>query len=159
MQQVVIWGHRAVGAAIGILIMGTLARLSGEQLAQVPFVTSIMLVMALPDSDAASPRCVFFGHLGSAVAGLTALGMVGPGDYGSALAIGMALFVMIATRTVHPPAGMDAYLIALNGLPAVWVLSPVLTGAAILVVYSQIWQWLEKQLVAWVNKVNSPGNP
>ena len=74
-----------------------------------------MLVLAVPESEAASPRCVILGHFGSAVAGYTALAMMGPGDVTSAVAIGMALFVMISTRTLHPPAGMDAFLIGLNG--------------------------------------------
>jgi hypothetical protein len=42
-------------------------------------------------------------------------------------------------RAVHPPAGIDGFLVPLLGLPARWVLSPVLVGAVLLAVFARLW--------------------
>ena len=72
------WVYRALGAGIAIAIMEVLARLAGEPLSRVPFVTSIVLAMALPDSDAAHPRAIIGGHVLSSGCGLLCLWIAGP---------------------------------------------------------------------------------
>ena len=62
-QSAATWVYRALGASIAIGIMELLAGLAGEALWRVPFVTSIVLVMALPTSKPAQSRSIVGGHL------------------------------------------------------------------------------------------------
>jgi CBS-domain-containing membrane protein len=146
--RALVWVSRALGAGLAIAIMELLARVAGEPLARVPFVTSIVLVMALPSSEPAEPRAVIGGHLLSAACGLICLWSIGPGGAASAAGVGLATFSMIAFRAIHPPAGIGAFLVPLYQLPAWWLLSPVLAGALLLTVYAKLWQKAERWLAA-----------
>jgi CBS-domain-containing membrane protein len=145
-RQVLIAFYRALGAGIAIGIMEILAYLAREPLVRVPFVTSIVLAMALPDSEPAQPRAIIGGHLMSCVAGYLALFALSPGEGASALGVGLSTLLTIATRTLHPPAGIDAFLIASYGLPLDWTLNPVLIGALILTAFALGWRSLERRL-------------
>lgn len=146
MQQIAVHVYRATGAGIAIALMEVLARFAEEPLSRVPFVTSIVLVMALPDSEQARSYAVVGGHMLSCVAGLLAVWMLGQGDAACALALGLALFLMLMTRALHPPAGINAFLVAYFALPASWMISPVLVGSLFLVGYKRVWWKLERWL-------------
>lgn len=146
MQQIAVYLYRATGAGIAIALMEYLARVAEEPLSRVPFVTSIVLVMALPDSEQARPYAVVGGHMLSCVAGFAALWMLGSGDTACALALGLALFLMLMARALHPPAGINAFLIAAYGLPLSWAISPVLIGALFLVGFKRAWWQFERRL-------------
>ena len=133
--------------------MEALAALGGEPFVRVPFVTSIVLVMALPDSDGARPYAVIAGHVLSCAAGLVALAALGPGEKTAAIAVGLAVLAMLAARALHPPAGIDAMLVAAHGLPAAWLVSPVLAGAVLLVAYAALWSRLEHAVVRLAARV------
>jgi CBS-domain-containing membrane protein len=139
---------RASGAAVAIAIMELLAAFASEPLARVPFVTSIVLVMALPSSEAAHPRAIIGGHVLSTACGFACFWLLGPGEASSAAGVGLATFCMIAFRAIHPPAGIGAFLVPLYQLPVSWLLSPVLTGALLLTGYAQLWQKAERWLIA-----------
>ena len=128
--------------------MEMLARVAEEPLSRVPFVTSIVLVMALPDSEPARSYSVVGGHMLSCLAGLAAFWMLGSGDAACAVALGIALFLMLIARALHPPAGINAFLIAAYGLPVSWVISPVLVGSLFLVGYKRVWWLMEQRLRA-----------
>jgi CBS-domain-containing membrane protein len=138
--------YRAVGVAIAIAGMELLARHSGEKLSQVPFVTSIVLVLTLPDSEASRPYSVLVGHAAACLAGLATLLVVGPGVVAGASGVGLAGFLMLALRAPHPPAGIDAFLITVDGLDARWVVNPVLIGCLLLVIFSRGWRWGEQAI-------------
>jgi len=139
LRTVLVWLYRALGAGAAIAIMELLARVGHLPLAQIPFVTSIVLTMAAPDSEPAHPYAVIAGHLLSCVAGFAALWCLGPGEAASVVGVGLAALLMLAARATHPPAGIDAFLVAWLGLPLSWVLSPVLVGALLLAAFSRLW--------------------
>jgi CBS-domain-containing membrane protein len=146
LQQIAVHLYRAIGAGIAIALMEVLARVADEPLSRVPFVTSIVLVMALPESEPARAYSVVGGHMLSCVAGLAAFWALGSGDAACAVALGLALFLMLMARALHPPAGINAFLIAAYGLPLSWAISPVLVGSIFLVGYKRIWWQLEQWL-------------
>ncbi len=146
-QSATIWLYRALGASIAIGMMELLAGFAGEALWRVPFVTSIVLVMALPASKPARSRSIVGGHLLSGACGLLCYWMFGPGETSSAVAVGVATFAMIAFDVVHPPAGIGAFLVPAHQLPAHWLFSPLLAGALILAVYSKLWQLGERRFI------------
>jgi CBS-domain-containing membrane protein len=108
-------------------------------LSRVPFVTSIVLVLSVPDSEPAHPYAIIVGHLASSIAGLAALWCLGSGQTASAVGVGLAALLMLALRAVHPPAGIDAFLVAGWGLPVSWLVSPVLVGAVLLALFARVW--------------------
>lgn len=157
MEAYLVWLHRALGAGLAILLMEVLAHAVGEPFAQVPFVTSIVLVMALPDQPAAKPYAIVAGHVLSALAGYAALSLLGPTETASAIAVGAALLVMVAARAVHPPAGINAFLVPTHDLHLSWILSPVFTGSLILVAFAVMWRSLERLIVRrWVAPNKTP---
>ena len=139
MRQVAVWVYRALGAGAAIAIMELLARVGHQPLVRVPFVTSIVLTMAAPDSEPAQPYAVIAGHLLCCAAGFAALWCLGPGETASAVAVGLAALLMLAARATHPPAGIDAFLVAGIGLPLSWIVNPVLIGVVLLVAFSRLW--------------------
>lgn len=138
-REIVLWTYRAVGAGLAIGVMELLAGSIGEPITRVPFVTSIVLVMALPTSEGAQPRAIIGGHMVSGLCGLLCSMLLGFGDLPPAIAVGLATLAMIGLRVVHPPAGVNAFLVPLYQLPAVWLLKPVLAGAILLAAYSAVW--------------------
>jgi CBS-domain-containing membrane protein len=137
--QLIRWLYRAIGAGVAIAIMEALAKLGHHEAARVPFVTSIVLALAAPESAPARPYAIVAGHLLSSLAGVAAVICLGPGDTASAVAVGLALLLMLACRALHPPAGIDAFLITEFNLPPGWIINPVLIGAVLLAVFSRLW--------------------
>jgi CBS-domain-containing membrane protein len=146
LRELPVLAYRAAGCAIAIAIMEWLSTYAGEPLSRVPFVTSIVLVMMLPRSEAAQPFAVLVGHASACLAGFAALWLAGAGAAASAVGVGLAGFLMLLLKAPHPPAGIDAFLIAGHGLPLAWLLSPVLAGCILLVVFAQAWRWGERAL-------------
>jgi CBS-domain-containing membrane protein len=143
LQQAGRFLYRAAGTATAMALMELVAGYGGEPLWRVPFVTSIVLVTTLPHSEASRPYAVIVGHLISCLAGLASLHMLGPGNAATAVGVGLAALGMLAARAPHPPAGIDAFLIAANGLTLRWVVSPVMVGCVLLVAFSQGWRATE----------------
>jgi CBS-domain-containing membrane protein len=146
LQLIAVHLYRAIGAGIAIALMELLARAAEEPLSRVPFVTSIVLVMALPEAEPSRAYSVVGGHMLSCVAGLAGFWLFGAGDLACAVALGLALFLMLSARALHPPAGINAFLVAAYGLPVSWVISPVLVGSIFLVGYKRVWWQLEQHL-------------
>jgi CBS-domain-containing membrane protein len=61
-------------------------------------------------------------------------------------AVGLAALLMLIARATHPPAGIDAFLVAELGLPTSWFVNPVLIGALLLVTFSRLWAFGEHRL-------------
>jgi CBS-domain-containing membrane protein len=112
----------------------------------VPFVTSIVLTMGMPDSRPAQPYPVIAGHLLSSASGFAVLWALGPGEVSSAIAVGLAALLLAGCRAMHPPAGLDAFLVAGLDLPTSWIVNPVVVGAVLLVGYSRLWALGERRL-------------
>jgi CBS-domain-containing membrane protein len=97
-----------------------------------------VLLYGAPKSPLAQPRNLIGGHVLSALVGVTVrLILPGPPWLVCALAVALAIAVMHATGTLHPPGGATA-LIAVTGGPKIvalgylYVLFPVLSGALVM---------------------------
>lgn len=114
----------AAGGSVAIAAMEYFAARSTVPLMAVPFATSIVLVLGSPEVEAAQPRVLIGGHLISTVVGLVVLFLAGPTPWAAALAVGLAMVAMHATRTFHPPAGIDPLLVVVNAMPWTFLLVP-----------------------------------
>jgi CBS-domain-containing membrane protein len=129
----------AAGGAVAIGAMEGFSAFSQFPLASIPFATSIVLVMGSPDALPAQPRALVGGHLISALVGLLVLQVTGPHAWAAAVAVGLAIVAMHATRTFHPPAGINPLLIVINALPWSFLVVPVAAGAALLAAFAFLW--------------------
>ena len=129
----------AAGGAVAIGAMEYFAARNTIPLMAVPFATSIVLVHGSPEVDAAQPRALIGGHLISTMVGLLVLWVAGPTPWAAALAVGLAMVAMHATRTFHPPAGIDPLLVVVNAMPWSFLLVPVAAGALALALFAYAW--------------------
>jgi CBS-domain-containing membrane protein len=129
----------AAGGAAAIALMELLSMRANYPLFAVPFATSIVLVMGMPETEAAQPRALVGGHIVSTIVGL-AVGLVaGPSPWAAAVAVGLAMAAMHVTRTFHPPAGIDPLVVVVNSMGWSFLLAPVAAGACLLAVFAYAW--------------------
>ncbi|AWZ02641.1 HPP family protein [Rhodobiaceae bacterium] len=120
--------HAGLGGALAIGLLGLLMHLSGSALLMAPLGATAVLVFGLPDSPLSGPRHVMGGHALSMSIGLLCLfgvSFVAPGSgalpaplattLAAGVGTGLAIAGMLATRTVHPPAGANPLLLMFSG--------------------------------------------
>lgn len=137
-----VWLAVLAGAAGGSVAIGAMEYFAARNtmpVMAVPFATSIVLVLGSPEVEAAQPRALIGGHLISTVVGLVVLYLAGPTPWAAALAVGLAMVAMHATRTFHPPAGIDPLLVVVNAMPWSFLLVPVAAGALALAAFAYAW--------------------
>ncbi|MEJ1166159.1 HPP family protein [Variovorax sp. CCNWLW186] len=111
---------RAVGgAAIGLLITALLCRWMAEAAGIsiwliAPMGASAVLVFAVPASPLAQPWSVIVGNTLSTLVGIACVRWVPDAAWAAALAVGAAIGLMFATRSLHPPGGAAALLAVLT---------------------------------------------
>jgi len=103
-----------LGASVGIGLIAFLSNASGNALLMAPLGATAVLVFGLPQSPLSQPRHVVGGHALSMIVGLICFFIIGNGVIAVGVASGLALGLMLATRTVHPPAGADPLLLMLT---------------------------------------------
>lgn len=122
-----------LGGALAIGAIAFLADASGHALMLGSFGASCVLLFGFPDSPFSQPRNVLGGHLLASFIGLAFLALFGAHWWSMALAAGTAIAAMMATRTVHPPAGSNPVIVMLLTPGWDFMLTPTLIGALILV--------------------------
>lgn len=151
-----------IGAFVG---MGIIAYLQYNAFPKEDFVfligsfgASCVLVYGVIQSPLAQPRNLIGGHVISAFVGVTAAKLFPDTIWlASAVAVASSIVLMQITKTLHPPGGATA-LIAVTGSPAIlklgywYVLSPVLSGALILLIVALIFNNMTKHRQYPTNK-------
>lgn len=122
-----------LGGMLAIAAVGWLSVVTDQPLIMAPFGASAVILFAIPTLPAAQPRNVIGGHLVAAVVGLIALELFGNTWWAMALGVGTAIALMLATRTVHPPAGANPILIAFSDADWSFLWMPAGVGAVVMV--------------------------
>ena len=114
------------------------------------FGASCVLVYGVIQSPLAQPRNLVGGHLVSAIIGVSIQKLLPELIWVAApLAVSLSIVFMQITKTLHPPGGATA-LIAVTGsaeikdLGYLYVISPILSGALILLIIALIFNNLTK---------------
>ena len=110
-----------------------------------PFGASMVLVMAVYDSPLAKPKNLILGHILSALSGVIIFYLLGNTFISLGLGVALAVFVMMMTNTVHPPAGANPIIVILTGQSISFVFLPVAVGAIIIVVFAYLYNRLLKR--------------
>ena len=133
-----------IGSFIAIALIGYFTKTYDNLLIMGSFGASCVLLFAFPKSPFSQPRNVILGHFISSLIGLLFLHFVGNDYISMALALALAISLMIATRTVHPPAGSNPIIIFLLGASWDYLIFPTLIGSIILVIVSLFYNNLYK---------------
>jgi len=131
----------------GFLAISVVAGLAGSlemMLVLGSFGASCVLLFGFPDAPFSQPRNLVAGHFLSSLVGLTFLTLCGPTWWSVALAVGTAIALMMATRTVHPPAGSNPVIVFLIQPGWDFLLFPTLAGALLLAVVALIYNNLSR---------------
>ena len=107
-----------------------------------PFGASMVLVMAVYDSPLAKPKNLILGHILSALSGVIIFYLLGNTFVSLGLGVALAVFVMMITNTVHPPAGANPIIVILTGQSLNFVFLPVAVGAFIIVAFAYLYNKL-----------------
>ena len=110
-----------------------------------PFGASMVLVMAVYDSPLAKPKNLILGHILSALSGVIIFYLLGNTFISLGLGVALAVFVMMMTNTVHPPAGANPIIVILTGQSISFVFLPVAVGAIIIVIFAYLYNKLLKR--------------
>jgi CBS domain-containing membrane protein len=109
-----------IGALIGILITGTVAKiasgnLEGLSLLIAPMGASAVLLFTLPASPLAQPWSILGGNVASALVGVTCAHWIADPLIAASLAGAGSIAVMLLLRCLHPPGGAVALTAVLGG--------------------------------------------
>jgi CBS-domain-containing membrane protein len=93
---------------------------------------SCVILFGMPESDMAQPRSLIGGHIISSVVGLAFLHLGGSDELYAIAAVATALVGMMATRTIHSPAGANPIVIFAEGARWSFLWSPLAIGLVLL---------------------------
>ena len=103
------------------------------------FGSSMVLLYGYPESPFAQPKNVFFGHLVTSVIGLVVLHFIPlPLYLIIPIAVGFGVGLMILLNVTHPPAGGNPIIVIIGGVSYEYLISPVLTGSVIIIIFAII---------------------
>jgi CBS-domain-containing membrane protein len=120
---------------------------------------SAVFLFGLTRAPAAQPRALFGGHLLGALSGIASYQILGAGLPAYACAVAVALGLMLATRTVHPPAGANPIIMVYAHSHWSALLHPVLSGVAALAAFAVLWSRLYPGLARYPVSVMEPSPP
>tara|TARA_B100000212_G_C27132108_1_gene429627 strand:+ start:92 stop:550 length:459 start_codon:yes stop_codon:yes gene_type:complete len=136
----------AFGSFICISLLAYFNSFSEENLWLIPpFGASLVLVMAVHESPLAHPKNILFGHIISALSGVIVFIIFGYSNMSVGLAVGLAIFLMMVTKTVHPPAGANPIIAVIASKGFSFVLFPVAVGAFFIILFAIFYNKLLKR--------------
>jgi len=105
----------------------------------------MVLVMAAHTSPFAQPKNIFFGHIVSALSGLLVLYIIGDNYISLGVGVALAIFLMMITNTIHPPAGANPIIVILTQQGLDFVVMPVAIGVIIIIAFATIYNKILKR--------------
>ena len=130
-----------LGAFVALATIGALAAVTGNAWVIGSFGASCVLLFGFPDVPFSRTKNVIGGHLLSSAVGLLFLHVLGPGWWAMAAAGACAAMLMMATDTVHPPAGSNPVIIFMAQPGWDFLLLPTLAGACVLVLVNRLYRF------------------
>jgi CBS-domain-containing membrane protein len=126
-----------LGAAIALGATLTLLELTGRSWLLASFGGSCVILFGMADSEMAQPRSFLGGHLVATLTGLAFLkfGQLqygGPSELWVIAAVATALALMMATRTIHSPAGGNPIVVFAEAADWQFLIVPLAIGLAVL---------------------------
>ncbi|MEY9976431.1 HPP family protein [Lysinibacillus sp. RC79] len=124
------------GGFLTIVTLIYLTNITSTEWLMAPFGASCVLVFGVWNAPLSQPRNVIGGHFLSTFIGLFMYQLFGNEPWAIALAVGLAIAIMMLTKTTHPPAGADPLVVMLGTYSWNYLISPVLIGSIIIVIFA-----------------------
>jgi len=112
-----------------------------------PFGATAVLVFGVPQSPLAKPKNVIGGHMLTAMIGVAFSYYSADSAIMIGLAVGIAITLMIITKTIHPAAGANPILIIESGQSWDFLIMPVLAGTVFIVLSGFVARWFIQYLM------------
>jgi CBS-domain-containing membrane protein len=138
----------ALGATLGIVLLQVLSETSNIALLVAPFGATFVLVFALPESPLVKPRNIIGGYLIATIIGMAFYQLMGNNPLSLGLAFGLSFVLMQLTKTLHPPAGSVPLLIMFSEIDWSFVISPILLGVILILIYEKFYSFVLKKFKA-----------
>jgi CBS-domain-containing membrane protein len=135
----------AIGGFIAIALLSLLTEVTLEAWIMAPFGASCVLAFGVWDAPLSQPRNIIGGHLISTMVGLVLYHLFGQGIVVMAAGVGLAIGLMMLTKTTHPPAGADPLVVIMAGSGWSFLFTPVLAGAVVIVLVALIVNNIDKK--------------
>lgn len=124
------------GGFLTIITLIYLTNMTHTEWLMAPFGASCVLVFSVWNAPLSQPRNVIGGHVVSTSVGLLIYHLFGNEPWAIALAVGLAIAMMMLTKTTHPPAGADPLVVMFGAYSWSFLISPVLIGSIIIVIFA-----------------------
>lgn len=148
-----------LGAAVGIVSALYLVGPPHQPFVLASLGGSTVFLFGLTRAPAAQLRAILGGHLGGAFFGIACAQFLGSSLLAYALAVSLTLGFMLATRTVHPPAGANPVIMVYAHAHWWALLNPVLLGVACLIGVAVVWSRLYPGLTHYPVSPLEPSPP
>jgi CBS-domain-containing membrane protein len=126
-----IWGM--VSGTVSIFVLLEIAKKTGYPLLVGSFGASAVLLFGVNESPLSQPRNLVGGHIVSAIVAIVIIALGGgSGSISASCAVGISIFLMYITRTMHPPGGATAFLGVQGHANYMFLFMPVFLGSLIL---------------------------
>tara|TARA_Y100001970_G_C13939646_1_gene702477 strand:- start:68 stop:541 length:474 start_codon:yes stop_codon:yes gene_type:complete len=103
------------------------------------FGSTMVLLYGYPESPFAQPKNIILGHFLTSFIGIIFLNFVPlPIFINIPLAVGFGVLFMILFKVTHPPAGGNPIIVIIGSVSFDYLLTPVLIGSIIVVVFGVI---------------------
>ena len=133
----------SIGGFSCILLLSYLNNFENNYIWLIPsFGASMVLVMSVHKSDLAQPKNIFFGHVISGLSGYFVLSFIGSNIFCIGLGVGLAIFLMMITKTVHPPAGGNPIIVILGEQSLSFIYVTLALGSLIIIIFAIIYNKL-----------------
>ncbi|MFD1175443.1 HPP family protein [Paenibacillus puldeungensis] len=125
-----------IGGFLTIFTLFLLTIATSSEWLMAPFGASCVLAFGIWNAPFSQPRNIIGGHFVSSLIGILSYQWFGTTSWAIGLAVGLAIAVMMLTKTTHPPAGADPLVIMLGHMGWSYLISPVLIGSIVIVVFA-----------------------
>ena len=124
-----------IGAFIAINVLAYLSIYEGQSLLIAPFGASTVLLFGVEESPLAQPRNLIMGNLLGGISAIFSSYCFGNNSFSCGIAVAITIAVGQLFRCLHPPAGAVALLGVISNANLNFILSPVLLGSTVLVIW------------------------
>ncbi|MCW7492792.1 HPP family protein [Leptospira sp. 2 VSF19] len=121
-----------ISSTVSIWSILAITNWSGHSLLIGSFGATAVLLFAVPEAPLSQPRNLIGGHLISATIAVILVAVFGTNFFTIGISVGLSIFVMYLTHTLHPPGGATALIGVMGGAGIDFIFVPVLVGAIIL---------------------------
>ncbi|WP_036647826.1 HPP family protein [Paenibacillus pini] len=124
------------GGFLTISVLALLTSMTASEWLMAPFGASCVLAFGVWNAPLSQPRNIIGGHMISSFIGLVIYHVLGSEPWAIGLAVGLAIALMMISKTTHPPAGADPIIIMLGGYGWRYLFTPVFIGSILIVLFA-----------------------